>query len=72
VLLGHLLWETISGLLKKLSIVQMLVAHAYNPSYSGDTDQEDHSLRLAPGKQLLRPYLENTQHKKGLMEWLKC
>jgi hypothetical protein len=23
------------------------VAHTYNPSYSGDRDQEDYSLRLA-------------------------
>jgi hypothetical protein len=23
------------------------------------------------GKGFSRPYLENTQHKKGLMEWLK-
>jgi hypothetical protein len=23
------------------------------------------------GKQLTRPYLENTHHKKGLVEWLK-
>jgi hypothetical protein len=26
------------------------VAHAYNPSYSGGRDQEDHSLMSAPGK----------------------
>jgi hypothetical protein len=27
-----------------------LVAHAYNPSYSGSRDQKDHSSKLAPGK----------------------
>jgi hypothetical protein len=25
----------------------------------------------SPGKYLKRPYLENTQCKKGLLEWLK-
>jgi hypothetical protein len=29
---------------------QALVAHAYNPSYSGGKDQEDHSSKPAPGK----------------------
>jgi hypothetical protein len=33
-----------------------LVAHAYNPSYSGDRDQED---------------LKKIHHKKRLVEWLK-
>jgi hypothetical protein len=32
-------------------------------SYSGGRYQEDHGSK--------RPYLENTQHKKGLVEWLK-
>jgi hypothetical protein len=36
----------------------MLVAHTYNPSYSG-------------GFWFWRPYLKNTQHKKVLVEWLK-
>jgi hypothetical protein len=26
---------------------QVLVAHTYNPSYSGERDQEDHSLKPA-------------------------
>jgi hypothetical protein len=26
------------------------VAHTYNPSYSGDRDQEDHSSKPTPGK----------------------
>jgi hypothetical protein len=35
------------------------VAHACNPSYSGDRDQEDQGSKPA---QANRPYLENTQH----------
>jgi hypothetical protein len=42
------------------------VAHTCNPSYSGSRDQKDES-----GKQITRPYLEKTHHKKGLVEWLK-
>jgi hypothetical protein len=42
------------------------VAHACNPSYSGGRDQG-----LRPALAILRPYLENTQHKKGLAEWLR-
>jgi hypothetical protein len=41
------------------------VAHACNPSYSGDRDQEDHGSKPALGRELTRPYLENTQQKKG-------
>jgi hypothetical protein len=29
---------------------QALVAHAYNPSYSGGRKQEDHGSKPAPGK----------------------
>jgi hypothetical protein len=46
----------------------VLVAHAYNPIYSGGKDQDDGGSKPAPGKQFLRPYLKNTQHKKGLVE----
>jgi hypothetical protein len=28
-------------------------------------------FKVSPGKQFLGPYLEKTQHKKGLVEWLK-
>jgi hypothetical protein len=38
------------------------MAYACNPNYSGGSDQEDHRLK---------PDLENDQHKKGLVEWLK-
>jgi hypothetical protein len=31
----------------------------------GGRDQEDSCLKFS------RPYLKNTQHKKGVMEWLK-
>jgi hypothetical protein len=30
------------------------MAHVYNPSYSGGTDQENHSLKPALGEQLVR------------------
>jgi hypothetical protein len=32
---------------KQLEKSQVLVAHACNPSYSGNRDQEDHSLKSA-------------------------
>jgi hypothetical protein len=47
------------------------VAHTCNPSYSGDRDQEDRGLKPTPEKEIARPYLEQTLHKKGLVEWLK-
>jgi hypothetical protein len=28
-------------------------------------------LKPAQGKKFMRPYLEKTHHKKGLVEWLK-
>jgi hypothetical protein len=38
------------------------VAQACNPSYSGDGDQEDHSLRPAPGKKkFTRPPSQPTE-----------
>jgi hypothetical protein len=54
---------------KKNLLSQMLVADTCNPSYSGGRDQENLGLNC-PGKQFLRSYLENTQHKRGLAEWL--
>jgi hypothetical protein len=47
------------------------MAHAYNPSYSGGRDQEDHGLKPARSNNSIRPYLEKTLCKKGLAEWLK-
>jgi hypothetical protein len=40
------------------------VTYAWNPNYSGGRDQEDHSLKPAPGKQFTRPYLEKYQSQK--------
>jgi hypothetical protein len=28
-------------------------------------------FKTIPGKKLMRPYLDNTQYKEGLVEWLK-
>jgi hypothetical protein len=39
----------------------VLVAHTYNPSYFGQRSEVSW---------FMKPYLQNTQHKKGLMEWL--
>jgi hypothetical protein len=36
------------------------MAQAYNPNYSADSWFE-----ASWGKQFMRPYLENTHHKKG-------
>jgi hypothetical protein len=44
----------------------VLVAHAYNASYSGGKDQEDHSLKSPMGKQFSRPNLnENPAQKRA-------
>jgi hypothetical protein len=40
------------------------VAHAYNPSYSGGRDQEDHCLKPAPGKQFWRTCLKKQNKTK--------
>jgi hypothetical protein len=45
---------------------QVLVAHAYNPSYPGGRDQEDRGSKPARAN---RPYLEKTFTKIGLVEW---
>jgi hypothetical protein len=50
---------------------QVLVGHNCYPSYSGGRDQEDHGLKPAWANSSVRPYLEKTLHKKGLVEWLK-
>jgi hypothetical protein len=46
------------------------MAHACNPSYSGDRNQEDFCSKPAPGNGSKDP-IKNTQHKKELVEWLK-
>jgi hypothetical protein len=42
--------EEIFLLFQRKHLSQALVAHACNPSYSGDSDQEDHSSKPALGK----------------------
>jgi hypothetical protein len=46
------------------------LAHICNPSYSGGRDQEDRSSKPAQANSSMRPYLEKTLPKKGLVEWL--
>jgi hypothetical protein len=50
------------------------VAWACNPSYSGGRDQEDGNWKIARANSSVRTYLENSQHKTGLVECLpgKC
>jgi hypothetical protein len=46
-------------------------AHACNPYYSGDKDQEDCGLKPAGAISFLRPYLKKSFTKIGLVVWLK-
>jgi hypothetical protein len=46
------------------------VAHTSNPGYSGGRDQGDHGSSQ-PRQIFKGPYLKNTLHKKGFVEWLK-
>jgi hypothetical protein len=46
------------------------VAHAYNLSYSGGRDQEDHGLRPAQENSLRDP-ISKIPNTKGLAKWLK-
>jgi hypothetical protein len=48
---------------------QALVAHTYNPTYLGCRNQEDLGLKPSWANSSARSYLENTHHKKGLVEW---
>jgi hypothetical protein len=50
---------------------QVLVAHAYNPSYSGGRDQKDLGSKPAQANSLRDPILKKPLTKKGLVEWLK-
>jgi hypothetical protein len=52
----------------------VLVAHAYNPSYSGGRDQADHGLKPAQANSSQDPISKKNIYiitKKGLVEWLK-
>jgi hypothetical protein len=46
----------------------VLGAHAYNPSYSGGRDQEDHGSKPGQANSSRDPISKNTQHKKRLAE----
>jgi hypothetical protein len=48
----------------KTVFCQVPVAHVCILSYSRGKEQEDY-------RQTVTPYLKNTQHVKGLVEWLK-
>jgi hypothetical protein len=45
--------------------------NAYNPSYSGGRDQEDHGSKPAQANSSVSPCLEKPFTKIGLVEWLK-
>jgi hypothetical protein len=60
------------GLKTKVAAGWAPVPHIYNPSYPGSRDREDHGSK--PAWQIVQEtYLKKkkTQHKKGLVEWLK-
>jgi hypothetical protein len=48
----------------------VLVACAYNPSYSGGRDQKDHVLKPVRANSSQDPISKNPS-EKGLVEWLK-
>jgi hypothetical protein len=49
----------------------VLVAHAYNSSYSGSRDQEDSGSKPDQANSSARAYLEKPFTKIGVVEWLK-
>jgi hypothetical protein len=55
----------------KLCISWALVADAYNPSYLGGRDQEDHSSKPAWANSLQNPFSKNSSQKRGLVEWVQ-
>jgi hypothetical protein len=57
--------------MRKLFVSQVLVAFAYNLSYSGGRDQEDCGSKPAWANSWQDPILKKMLHKKGLVEWLK-
>jgi hypothetical protein len=48
-----------------LSLTQALVAHAYNPSYSGGSDQEDRDVKPVRENSSTRLFQEKPFTKKG-------
>jgi hypothetical protein len=49
-----------------------LVAHAYNPSYSGGIDQEGHGLKPAWANSLQDPISKKPITKKGWWSGSRC
>jgi hypothetical protein len=47
------------------------MVHAYNPSYPGGRNQEDHGSKPAQANSSTRPYLKKPFTEIGLVEWLK-
>jgi hypothetical protein len=47
------------------------VAHACNPSYSGDKAQEDQGSKTAQTNSSPDPILKNLITQKGLVKWFK-
>jgi hypothetical protein len=48
--------------------IQFLAGHWWHMPVTlatGSRDQEEHGMKPAQGKQFARPYLKNTQYKKG-------
>jgi hypothetical protein len=56
---------------KVLKTSRVLVAPAYNPSYSGGRDQEDRNSKSVPANISRDPISEKNHNRKGLVEWLK-
>jgi hypothetical protein len=51
---------------------QVLVAHAYNPSYSGGRDEEDHSSKATRANSSQDPILKMPITKKSWWSGLRC
>jgi hypothetical protein len=51
-------------IIKKKKCCQVLVAHTYNPSYSGGRDQEDHGSKPACKNNSQDPMSKNTPPQK--------
>jgi hypothetical protein len=45
----------------------IILSHACNPKYSGGRDQEDGGSKPDQANSSVRPYLEKTLYKKGLV-----
>jgi hypothetical protein len=60
---------SLSVKISELSRVWM--THAYNPSYSGGRDQEDHSSKPAWTNSSQDPISKKLITQKKLVEWLK-